>query len=216
MSHSSEFCGDHVNLFRGFLARMSHPNELPSMGRTRRSHEGGADRHDRTGSRVLERTRHPIFSSRRRRTASQETQGEAQNGSSSARESRPRGAGSFQKNFAETIRRSRECHGEKPLKVVAFDEARFGLINWHRRRYCPRSFRPPYIVRRSYRWTYLYAAVEPTTGESFCLYLPVGWIADVWRYFSTNSLKPTLSIICSLCLMVHQAIAQKRSSAPGM
>jgi hypothetical protein len=29
MSNSSEFCGDHVNLFRGFLARMSHPNKLP-------------------------------------------------------------------------------------------------------------------------------------------------------------------------------------------
>jgi transposase len=55
---------------------------------------------------------------------------------------------------------------------VAFDEARFGLINWHRRRYCPKGFRPPYIVRRSYKWTYLYAALEPTTGESFCLYLP--------------------------------------------
>jgi hypothetical protein len=34
------------------------------------------------------------------------------------------------------------------------------------------GFRPPYIVRCSYKWTYLYAAVEPTTGESFCLYLP--------------------------------------------
>jgi len=28
------------------------------------------------------------------------------------------------------------------------------------------------VVRRSYKWTYLYAAVDPTTGESFCLYLP--------------------------------------------
>jgi transposase len=27
-------------------------------------------------------------------------------------------------------------------------------------------------VRRSYKWTYLYATVDPTTGESFCLYLP--------------------------------------------
>lgn len=27
-------------------------------------------------------------------------------------------------------------------------------------------------MRRSYKGTYLYAAVEPTTGESFCLYLP--------------------------------------------
>ena len=58
------------------------------------------------------------------------------------------------------------------MKVLAFDEARFGLINWHRRRYCPKGFRPPYVVRRSYKWTYLYAAVDPTTGESFCLYLP--------------------------------------------
>ena len=58
------------------------------------------------------------------------------------------------------------------MKVLAFDEARLGLINWHRRRYCPKGFRPPYVVRRSYEWTYLYAAVEPTTGESFCMYLP--------------------------------------------
>ncbi len=56
--------------------------------------------------------------------------------------------------------------------MMAFDEARFGLINWHRRRYCPRGFRPPYIVRRKYKWTYLYAAVDPTTGESYCMYLP--------------------------------------------
>ena len=26
--------------------------------------------------------------------------------------------------------------------------------------------------RRAYKWTYLYAALEPTPGESFCLYLP--------------------------------------------
>jgi transposase len=58
------------------------------------------------------------------------------------------------------------------LKVLAFDEARFGLINWHRRRYCPKGFRPPYTVRRAYEWSYLYAAVDPTSGESFCAYLP--------------------------------------------
>lgn len=55
---------------------------------------------------------------------------------------------------------------------MAFDEARFGLINWHRKRYCPRGFRPPYVVRRVYEWTYLYAAVDPTSGENFSLYLP--------------------------------------------
>ncbi|CAA9458224.1 MAG: hypothetical protein AVDCRST_MAG02-1672 [uncultured Rubrobacteraceae bacterium] len=29
---------------------------------------------------------------------------------------------------------------------------------------CPRGSRPPYTVRRAYKWTYLYAAEEPTTG----------------------------------------------------
>jgi hypothetical protein len=53
---------------------------------------------------------------------------------------------------------------------LAFDEARFGLINWHKKRYCPRGFRPPYVVHRAYEWTYLYAAVDPTTGESFSVF----------------------------------------------
>jgi len=52
------------------------------------------------------------------------------------------------------------------------DEARFGLINWHKRRYCPSGVRPPWVVRREYEWTWFYAAVEPMTGESFSLYLP--------------------------------------------
>lgn len=44
------------------------------------------------------------------------------------------------------------------MKVLAFDEARFGLINWRHRRH--------------YEWCWLYAAVEPATGESFCSYMP--------------------------------------------
>jgi hypothetical protein len=55
---------------------------------------------------------------------------------------------------------------------LAFDEARFGLINWHKKRYCLKGFRPPYVVRRAYEWTYLYVAVDPISGESFSLYLP--------------------------------------------
>jgi transposase len=61
---------------------------------------------------------------------------------------------------------------EKPLRVFSFDEARFGLIAWYRRRYYLKGTRPPWIVQRKYKWTCLYAAVEPSTGESFCLYLP--------------------------------------------
>ena len=55
---------------------------------------------------------------------------------------------------------------------MAFDEARFGLFSWHKRRYCPYGHRPLLITRRVYDWTWFYAAVEPTSGEHFCLYLP--------------------------------------------
>jgi transposase len=62
---------------------------------------------------------------------------------------------------------------EQPLKVLAFDEARFELLNWNKRRYCPKGFRPPSIVSRRYEWTYhLYVEVEPTTAKSVCAYLP--------------------------------------------
>ncbi len=55
---------------------------------------------------------------------------------------------------------------------MAFDEARFGLMNWRRRRHCPKGLRPPRVVRRRYEWACLYAAVEPGTGESVCSCMP--------------------------------------------
>ena len=51
------------------------------------------------------------------------------------------------------------------------DEARFGLKVWHRRCWCLKGHRPPWMVTGRYEWTWLYAAVEPATGESFCLYM---------------------------------------------
>ena len=56
--------------------------------------------------------------------------------------------------------------------MFAVDEARFGLKTWFRRRWCPSGFRPPWPHQHRYEWLWLYAAVEPATGESFCLYMP--------------------------------------------
>ena len=56
--------------------------------------------------------------------------------------------------------------------MVAFDESRFGLITWLRRRWCPLGERPPWIVQDEYEWLWLYAAVEPTTGIGVFLLLP--------------------------------------------
>jgi hypothetical protein len=74
-----------------------------------------------------------------------------------------------------------EKHPEKPLKILAFDEARFGLINWHK------GFRPPHIVQRVYEWTYLYAAVDPTTSESFCVYMPHLDSRCIEKFWSTSA-----------------------------
>ena len=62
--------------------------------------------------------------------------------------------------------------GDRPLRVFALDEARFGLKSGPRRRWCPCGYRPPWIVQDRYEWLWLYAAVEPDTGDSCGLYLP--------------------------------------------
>jgi len=55
---------------------------------------------------------------------------------------------------------------------VAFDEGRFGLKLWFRRRWCTVGHRPPWIVDDRYEWAWVYLAVTPTTGECCCLLLP--------------------------------------------
>ncbi len=58
------------------------------------------------------------------------------------------------------------------MRFFALDEARFGLKTWFRRRWCPFGFRPRWVFQDKYAWLWLYAAVEPRTGESFCLFMP--------------------------------------------
>ena len=48
------------------------------------------------------------------------------------------------------------------------------------------GFRPPYVVKRAYKWTYLYAAVEPTSGRVSVCTCPA-WIRDALRYSWMNS-----------------------------
>lgn len=57
-------------------------------------------------------------------------------------------------------------------QVWAFDEGRFGLRVGLRKRWCPRGVRPPWLVHDRYEWLWLYAAVEPATGQSVFLFLP--------------------------------------------
>jgi hypothetical protein len=75
------------------------------------------------------------------------------------------------KKFAEQIAAGSEQRASsgKLIKILTFNEAHFELINWHRRRYCPKGFHPPYTLRRIYEWTYLYVGLDPTSGQGFCV-----------------------------------------------
>jgi transposase len=57
-------------------------------------------------------------------------------------------------------------------RAWAFDEGRFGLRVGLRKRWCPCGVRPPWLVHDRYEWRWLYAAVEPATGQAFFLLLP--------------------------------------------
>jgi DDE superfamily endonuclease len=57
-------------------------------------------------------------------------------------------------------------------RVFALDEARFGLKVSHRRLWCPKGRRPPWTHEQQYQWVWLYATVEPVSGDGFVLVLP--------------------------------------------
>lgn len=89
-----------------------------------------------------------------------------EDGAPSPCQGRCRSTSGFFANFAETIKEAGIA------RVVAFDEGRFGLKLWFRRRWCTFGHRPPWIVNDRYAWVWVYLAVTPTTGECCCLLLP--------------------------------------------
>ena len=52
------------------------------------------------------------------------------------------------------------------------DEHRVGLRPILRRVWAPRGRRPVAVVQTRYEWTYVYAFVRPTTGDTYWLLLP--------------------------------------------
>ncbi|MBF0370075.1 MAG: IS630 family transposase [Magnetococcales bacterium] len=60
----------------------------------------------------------------------------------------------------------------QPELLFTFDEARFGLKSWYRRRWAPTGVRAPWPTDDRYQWLWLYAAVEPASGNCFFLTLP--------------------------------------------
>ena len=75
-------------------------------------------------------------------------------------------------------------------RVWAFDEGRFGLRVGLRTRWCPVGVRPPWLVHDRSEWLWLYAAVEPATGQSLFLLLPrvtKAWFATFLAVFGQET-----------------------------
>jgi transposase len=82
--------------------------------------------------------------------------------------------------------------------VWAFDEGRFGLKTWCRRRWCPLGHRPPWRVSEAYRWTWVYVAIEPAHGRCHvCLFPRVtgDWLQLFLQSFRQETGAATVGVV---------------------
>jgi hypothetical protein len=70
----------------------------------------------------------------------------------------------------------------RPVRVFSQAESRFGLLTIRRRRLTARGVQPVGPVQHVFEGSYIYGAVEPTTGERFFLELP-SLNADMFQLF---------------------------------
>jgi len=62
-----------------------------------------------------------------------------------------------------------ETHPGRKVQVWFQDEARIGQQGTLTRRWAPRGSRPTAVKQTEYEWVYLFAAVDPVTGDSSAL-----------------------------------------------
>jgi transposase len=65
-----------------------------------------------------------------------------------------------------------EAHPQQKVEVWFQDETRVGQQGTLTRRWAPRGSRPTALKQTEYEWVYLFAAVNPITGDSSALLAP--------------------------------------------
>src|SRR3954470_19218703 len=71
------------------------------------------------------------------------------------------------KKLEQAVAGARAQHPKKPIEVWATDEHRLGLKPIIRRVWAPKGQRPIALGHHRYKWLYVTAFVQPTTGETF-------------------------------------------------
>src|SRR4051812_33623464 len=79
---------------------------------------------------------------------------------------RPRSE-AFKKKLATVVAEEAAKHPDKPVEVWTTDEHRIGLKPILRRVWAPKGQRPIALGHHRYKWLYVTAFVQPTSGETF-------------------------------------------------
>ena len=77
------------------------------------------------------------------------------------------GAGGVQTKLEQAVAEARAQHPDTPIEVWATDEHRIGLKPILRRVWAPKGQRPIALGHHRYKWLYVTAFVQPTSGETF-------------------------------------------------
>jgi len=78
----------------------------------------------------------------------------------------------FQTDFAEQVRAAIPADNQRPIRVWASDESRFGLHTIRRRRITARGSKPIGMYQHRFENTWVFGAVEPATGASHFMEFP--------------------------------------------
>src|SRR4051812_32830382 len=78
-----------------------------------------------------------------------------------------RGARRVSKKLATVVAEARAKHPDKAVEVWATGEHRIGLKPILRRVWAPKGHRPIALGHHRYKWLYVTAFVQPTSGEVF-------------------------------------------------
>lgn len=90
-----------------------------------------------------------------------------------AHQSRRTRTSELQKKLAEELALLKENHPESLIEFWAQDEHRLGLKPLLRHEWVPRGEHPSAAVHHRFEWSYLYGFVQPQSGQTFFLILPL-------------------------------------------
>ncbi len=90
----------------------------------------------------------------------------------------------FQTGFADQIRAALPAANQRPIRVWASDESRFGLHTIRRRRITARGSKPIGVYQHRFENTWVFGAVEPATGASHFMEFPTLDAAMVQRFLN--------------------------------